>query len=192
MSASVAAEWSPEALGSTGTSRAAIADMRAFLPAFRRHGVFALRAAGASSWGDEDAVRLFGAGGSGPPFAGASFDRDAIGLIRGFDNADVVGPRAIVLNADYRVPLAWIERGAGTVPVLLRSVHGAVFADAGAAWTARYTREARRMAVGLEISADVVVGYAVPFTVASGVAWRHDPTGRSNGAALFARIGRAF
>jgi Tol biopolymer transport system component len=192
VSASVAAEWSPEAFGSTGTSRAAIADVRAFLPLFPRHGVLALRGAAASSWGDENAVRTFGAGGSGPLFVGASFDRDAVGLIRGFETGDAVGTHAAVLNADYRVPLVWIERGAGTLPVLLRSLHGALFADAGAAWTTRYTRDARRASVGFEVSADIVVGYSVPFTLASGVAWRHDPTGRETGAALFARVGRAF
>lgn len=192
VSASLSTEWSPEGLGSSGTSSAAIADVRAFLPAFPLHGVFALRAAGASAWGDENAVRQFGAGGSGPRFAGASFDRDAIGLIRGFETGDVAGTRTVVLNADYRVPLAWIERGAGTWPFFLRSVHGALFADAGAAWTTRYARDRRRASVGLELSADVVVGYSVPFTLASGIAWRHDPTGRATGAAFFARVGRAF
>ena len=32
----------------------------------------------------------------------------------------------------------------------------------------------------------------VPLTLAAGIAWRFDPTRASRGAALFARIGRAF
>jgi hypothetical protein len=191
-SVSLSSEWSPEALGSTGSSRAIIADVRAFVPAVPKHGVLALRGAGAAAWGDEEAVRQFGAGGSGPPFAGTSFSRDAIGLIRGFDTGDASGAYAVAFNADYRVPLAWIERGAGTWPLLLRSVHGALFADAGAAWTTRYTRESRRASAGFELSADVVVGYSVPLTLTAGLAWRHDPTGRASGTAVFARVGRAF
>jgi hypothetical protein len=192
VSASVAAEWAPEALGSSGDSRAITVDVRAFLPAQPRHGVFALRGAAASSWGDEDAVRVFGAGGSGRPAAGASFDRDAIALIRGFDSDDIVGRRAAVVNLDYRVPITWIERGAGTWPALLKSLHAAVFVDAGAAWNDHLSRRDRRASAGVELSADVVVGYVAPLTLASGIAWRHDPTRSERGATIFVRIGRGF
>lgn len=192
VTASLSGEWSPDALGATGTASAIVADFRAFLPAVPRHGVIAMRSAAAIAWGDDDAVREFGAGGSGPRFSGASFDRDAIGLVRGFDTADLTGQRAVVVNLDYRIPLAWIERGVGTWPFFVRSLHGAVFADAGAAWNNRLTRRDRRGSFGLEIASDVVIGYAVPLTVASGIAWRFDPTRSSRGAALFARVGRAF
>jgi len=96
------------------------------------------------------------------------------------------------VNADYRVPLAWVGRGVGTWPLFLRSVHGAVFADGGAAWSRRLTTRRTRASIGVELSADVVVGHALPLTFASGVAWRHDPTGAARGAAVFARAGRAF
>ena len=72
---------------------------------------------GASAWGDDAVRRLFSAGGGGPQSGGIGFDLDAIGLIRGFETDDVIGPRAAVVNADYRVPLAWIERGVGTWPL---------------------------------------------------------------------------
>jgi len=192
VTASVASELSPRSFGSTGDATAVIADLRGFLPAAPRHGVLAVRAAAAASWGDDNAVRVFGAAGSGPRVAGLSFNRDAIALIRGFDSDDVVGRRAVVLNADYRIPIVWIERGVGTWPVLLRSLHAAVFADAGAAWNERLTHERRRASAGVELSGDVVVGYFAPVTFASGLAWRHDPTGVNRGAVLFARVGRAF
>ena len=67
-----------------------------------------------------------------------------------------------------------------------------MFADGGAAWNDRLTRRDRRGSVGLEIASDVVIGYTVPLTLAAGIAWRFDPTRASRGAALFARIGRAF
>lgn len=189
---SAASEWSPSAFGSTGTATTIVLDARGLVPAFPRHGVFAVRGAGAASWGDEEAVRRFGAAGPGPRPAGASFDREAIALIRGFDDDEVVGRRAAVVNAEYRVPLTWIERGAGTWPFLLRSIHGAAFVDAGAAWDERLTSRSRRVSAGVELSADVVAGYVVPFTLSSGIAWRHDPTRSAQGAAFYARVGRAF
>jgi hypothetical protein len=49
-----------------------------------------------------------------------------------------------------------------------------------------------RVSAGAEIASDLVFGYAVPLTIAGGVAWRHDPTDRRGGAAVFARVGAAF
>lgn len=190
--ASIAAETSPEGLGATGTASTLVADLRAYIPAAPRHGIVALRGAAAGSWGDDDAVRVFGATGSGAQSPVVGFGRDAIGLIRGFADDDVIGARAVVVNADYRLPLAWIERGVGTWPLLLRSLHAAAFVDAGAAWNERLTDRRRRTSAGLELSADVVLGYFLPVTFASGVAWRHDPTGIVHGPAFFARVGRAF
>ena len=185
-------EWTRKGLGATGNAGAVIVDGRGYLAAGRRHAAIAVRAAGASAWGDRRVRRLFGAGGSGSQSGGLAFDLDAIALVRGFETGDVTGRRAAVVNADYRVPLAWIERGLGTWPLFARSLHGAVFADVGAAWNSRLSRNDRRASVGVELSADIVLGYSLPLTAAAGAAWRHDPTGRSQGAALFARIGRAF
>ncbi|MBA2302986.1 MAG: hypothetical protein H0W08_10165 [Acidobacteria bacterium] len=190
--ATASGEWSARALGSSGNAGTAVVDVRGYLPAAPRHGVIAVRAAGAAAWGDDAATREFGAGGPGPSLPGFSFDRDTVALIRGFDTDDVIGRRVMVANADYRLPLAWIERGVGTWPLSLRSLHGAVFADGGAAWDARLVRRQTRASTGVEIAADLVIGYAVPVTVASGFAWRHDPTGAARGAAWFARVGRAF
>jgi hypothetical protein len=189
---SAGGEWIPRALGSTGTASAIVADARAFLPAAPRHGVLALRAAGATAWGNDTAVRTFGAGGAGREPLGVSFDRDAVGIIRGFAVDAVSGRRALVVNADYRLPLAWVERGVGTWPAFVRSMHGAVFVDAGAAGSQRLSRHQFRVSTGVELAADLVLGYVAPLTVAGGVAWRHDPTGASRGAAAFARLGRAF
>lgn len=191
-SLAAAVEWAPRAFGSTGDSRAVVADARAFLPAPLRHGVIALRAAAAASWGDDEAARVFGAGGPGRDAGGISFDRDAIGTIRGFDVDDAAGRRAVVVNADFRIPLAWVERGAGTWPVFARSFHGALFADGGAAWTDRLTRDGVRVSAGAELSADLVVGYVLPLTVTAGAAWRYDAALSAGSGALFARVGRAF
>lgn len=192
MTASLGAERSADILGATGSATTVVADVRLYLPAAPRHGVVALRAAGAASRGDETAVREFGAGGHGL-FGGGGFDRDAIGLLRGFDTDMLSGTRAVVLNADYRFPLVWVERGAGTWPLLVRSLHGAVFVDTGTAWSPTVSDPAVwRRSAGVEISSDLVVGHYLPLTVSTGVAWRHDPAGARGGAAWFARVGRAF
>ena len=191
-SLTASSEWTRKALGATGNGGAVIADGRAYVHVGPRHAALALRAAVAGAWGDPRVRRVFAPGGAGPQTGDIEFDLDAIALVRGFDTGDVNGSRAAVLNVDYRFPLAWIERGVGTWPLFLRSLHGAVFADAGAAWESRLTRRDRRASLGAELSADVVVAYSLPLTAAGGIAWRHDPTGRSRGATLFARIGRAF
>lgn len=178
--------------GDRGTATSVAGSARAYLGAWPRHGVVALRAAGATSRGDAQARRAFSAGGSGPRGGGFGIGVDAIGLLRGFDEGDLSGHSAAVVNADYRIPLGWPQRGPGTWPVFLRAVHGAVFVDAGRTWDDRDRDERWRRSIGGELSLDLVLGGYAPVTVAGGVAWRHDPSRRADGVAVFARIGRAF
>ena len=76
--------------------------------------------------------------------------------------------------------------------VFVRSLHGAGFFDIGHAWRADFDLGDARLSAGAELSMDVVVGYGLPLTLTSGIAWRHDGTGRESGPVAFARIGRAF
>ena len=189
-----ATEWTRTALGADGNAAAALVDARAFRRLGPRHATVAARFAAARGWGDEPVRRVFAAGSSSPASSpGLDFDLDAVALLRGFETRDAVGDRAVVLNLDYRFPLAWVERGVGTWPLFLRSVHGAVFADAGAAWDgATSARAGRRASTGVELSADLVIGYSFPLATTIGVALRHDPSGRSRGPTVFGRVGRAF
>jgi hypothetical protein len=151
----------------------------------------AARASAAAYWGDRDGALFFTATGHGPQPAGFGFGRDAIGLVRGFDDGEAVGTRAATLNLDYRAPIRRVDRGAGTVPVFVRVLHGAVFVDAGHAWTGRTRWADARVSIGAELSADAVVGFALPVTLTAGAAWRRDGGG-PRGIAVFGRIGRAF
>ena len=103
-----------------------------------------------------------------------------------------MGPRALVANLDYRFPIGRIQRGAGTLPVFLRTIHGAVFADVGHAWERDFRSADLRRSFGAELSFDVVLGYAFPITFTTGAAWRDDGAARRRDATAFARIGRAF
>ena len=185
-------EMTRRALGAGGDGTALTLDARAYLPVFPRHGVVAARIAGATASGDRSVRRRFSAGGAGPQPAGFNFGSDAIGLLRGFDEDAIVGNHAVTANLDYRLPLASIQRGIGTLPFFLRTAHAAVFADAGHAWTSDFRWADLRSAIGAEISLDTVVGYSVPLTFTAGASWRSDPVTGHRGFAAFGRVGRAF
>jgi hypothetical protein len=181
-------ELARDAFGSDGNAGAATADLRGYIPVWPQHGVLAMRLAGATSWGDERARRLFSASGNGPQPGGLRFGSDAIGLLRGVSDDDIVGEHAATMSADYRVPIRRLDRGIGTLPFFARVVHGAVFLDAASAWDRSFRRAGIHTAIGGEVSLDAVVGYVLPVTFTAGAAWRS----HHRGAAIFARIGRAF
>lgn len=178
--------------GAARRAGAGTVEARHYWRAFPRHAVVAARVAAATTWGDRDLTRVFEASGAGPQGAGFDFGSASIALLRGFRAADVFGRHAAVVNLDYRFPLAWPQRGAGTLPLMVRSLHGALFVDAGHAWDATFRAGAVRRSFGAELSADTVLGYSLPLTMTAGAARRDDPSGRRRGWAAFARVGRAF
>jgi hypothetical protein len=179
------------ALGSPGNAGSVVADWRGYRRLGGRHRVLAVRAATATSWGDEAVRRDFDPGGSDPAGGGFAFGADAIGLLRGFDD-DLRGWHAAVVNVDYRFPIRRVERGIGTLPLFVRAVHGAVFTDVGEAWNRNFRAGALRVSSGIELSVDTVLGYALPATITAGAAWRHDGAGKEKGVTAFGRIGYAF
>lgn len=184
------AEFTSDALGADGDATAFTLDARQYVRAWPRHAVIAARIAGAWSGGDEPARRTFSAAGNGPQPGGFAIDTDAIGLMRGYDESDVAGSRAAVANLDYRFPIASLQRGAGTFPLFIRTVHAALFADVGNGWNGTFKAADLRKSFGAELSADVVLGYALPVSLTAGVAVRDDRARRD--VVGFARIGRAF
>jgi WD40-like Beta Propeller Repeat len=189
-SATLSSELTREALGGDGNASALIADVRHYQAAWPRHGVVAVRAAAAGSWGDDRVRRRFAASGDNGQSGGFRFGVDAIDLVRGFET----GPartRAAVVNVDYRVPLWRIQRGVGAWPFFARTLHAAVFVDVGHTWDVEPRLADARRSAGAELSLDTVLGHVLPLTVAAGAAWRHDG-GRGSEAAVFARVGRAF
>jgi Tol biopolymer transport system component len=183
----------PRAFGSFGDATTFTADARAYLQGFGRHHVVAVRGAAGVSSGDVDARRNFHLGGAQPNSSVIDTGRNAISLLRGFSSDTFAGSHVALVNADYRWPIARPQRGAGTWPVMLHTVHAALFADAGHAWTRSFRAAAMKTSVGGELSADVVAGYSFRFTAAFGAAWGHDGGGAiRDRATVYARIGRAF
>jgi hypothetical protein len=187
-SATAATEITREAWGSEGNAVAMTVDARGYVPVWPRHAVVAARGAAALTWGDDRARRVFSASGDSPQPGGFRFGSDAVGLLRGVADDEVIGRRAAVINLDYRLPVRRIDRGWGTVPVFARVLHAAAFVDVAHAWNERFTGRDATVSVGGELSLDAVIGFRLPVTVTTGAAWvSHD-----RGFSAFGRIGRAF
>ncbi len=189
----VTAELIRRALGSSGDATAVTADARIYAPALASHHVLAVRLAGGRSSGDGTIGRTFHLGGATPNLDPLTFGRDAISLLRGFPADTFAGSHVAVMNADYRWPIARPQRGIGTWPLFVHTLHGAVFADAGHAWTRAFDAHDLKSSAGAELSFDLVAAYSVPFTATVGAAWGRDGSRTvANGTTVYVRIGRAF
>jgi hypothetical protein len=186
-------EFFRPAFGADGTADATAVDARVYVPLGKRQSVLAIRAAGAVSRGDVGVRRVFRLGGAdGNPVVGA-FGSDAISLLRGFEDDVIGGTHVALVNAELRVPLAWPQRGIGTWPIFLRSVHATVFADVGHAWTGASRWDDRKTGLGAELSANVIAGFGLPLTWTVGAAWGHDRSRvLREGREIYVRLGRSF
>jgi hypothetical protein len=173
----------PAGQSSAGT---ATADARVYLPGLAAHHVVAVRAAGGASSGDGDLRRTFLLGGPGPDLGVLDFGHDAFSVLRAFPIHAFSGTRVALLNADYRWAIARPQRGIGTWPLMLHTVHAAVFADAGHVWTTDFRAHDLKTSVGAELSLNLIGGYAFPFTLTAGGAWGHDGADGADHRAAYA------
>jgi hypothetical protein len=187
------ADLARRALGSSADASTMTADGRVYWSPFRHHQVIAIRLAGGVSMGDATVGRTFHLGGAQSNVATLDFGRNAISLLRGFGSDTFAGSRVALMNADYRWPLARPQRGHGTWPFFLHTIHAAAFADVGHAWNRRFDSRDLKSSLGGELSFDVVAGYSVRFTTAVGAAWGRDGS-RSvpNSGTVYVRLGHAF
>lgn len=189
----IAAEFTRRAFGASGDATTVTADARAYLPGFGRHHVLALRAAGGVSRGDAGVTRGFVLGGGGSNPTAGTLDSDGATLLRGFAANTFAGRHVALVNVDYRIPLIRPQRGIGAWPVMLHTLHAAVTADAGHAWTRRFDSRAIKTSIGAELSANLVLGYYLPVTVAAGAAYGRDGGGTiGSGLSAYTRVGYAF
>ena len=182
-----------QSLGSFADATTTTGDARAYLPGFAPHHVVALRIGGGASIGDPTVGRTFLMGGDSPGDGVVDLSSDAFALMRGFEPNTFAGSHVAIANAEYRWPIARPQRGHGTWPLFLHTLHAAVFADAGYAWTRAFDRYDIKSSAGAQLSADFVAGFYAPFTVSVGAAWGHDGGGRlSDRATVFFRVGKGF
>ena len=179
--------------GSFADATTTTGDVRAYLPGLAPHHVVALRLAGGASAGESTVGRTFLLGGDSPGDGVVDLGSGAFTLLRGFRPNTFAGSHVAIVNAEYRWPIARPQRGLGTWPLFLHSVHAAVFADAGHAWTRTFRGDAIKSSAGAHISTDVVAGYFAPLTATLGAAWGHDGSGLvADRVTVYFRVGKAF
>jgi hypothetical protein len=193
MAAGATVELVRSGRGAFAEGRIVSGDVRTYLPGLASHHVIAVRASGATSNGNPLAARTFVLGGDSVAEAVVDFDGDAFSLLRGFAPNTFAGTHVALVNAEYRWPIARPQRGVGTWPVFLHSIHAAVFADAGHTWTGQFRSRAIKTSAGAQLSADIVAGYFAPFTITGGIAFGHDGSGLiDDRITAYFHVGRSF
>jgi hypothetical protein len=113
----------------------ATAELRQYVvnPLIPNH-VFAVKLGGGYTLGANQFLGNYQLGGTVGDSAFVSVP-DATRMLRGYARRADVGDRYWLTSAEYRLPIAQIQRGFGTLPVYARNVSGAFFVDAGNAFT---------------------------------------------------------
>jgi hypothetical protein len=106
-------------------------------------------------------------------------------IMRGYPTGTFLGRSLANYDLEYRFPITEINRGAGTTPLFLRQLHGAVVNDGisvdGYAFNSK-TQAFEKVSnkwktfwdTGVELKADITLGYQLPLTVYGGVYWPWD------------------
>lgn len=162
---------------------------------WRGHQVLALRLSGGASAGGLGRLGAFRIGGlrDQPDVIQSFLRRDGYfegGALRGFGPNQFAGTYYFVVNNEYRVPLADLERGLGALPLYLRRVTAIPFADLGAAWSGRLTRQALRWSLGASLVFSFRIGYRETVDLFLSYARGFDPAGDLN--SFRALIARSF
>ncbi len=106
---------------------------------------------------------------------------DTAVTLRGYPPNAFRGQRAATAGLEYRFPLLDLQRGGKTAPFFFRRLHGAVFAEGGAAWDEDFDSDAIHSGVGGELRFDMVLGYFLPVTLRLVVARGLDDDGELQG-----------
>jgi hypothetical protein len=190
---SVGADYAGPELGSEWTLTAFSGRLTGYfrLP-WADHHVLAASAAGGISSGTYARRGLYYTGGfvDTPPLdpflSGVS---QSAFVLRGYESAQFIGSQYSLVNAEYRFPLAYIDRGVSTLPVFLRGISGAVFADYGGAFNEVDLNdpwESYHLGLGAELWVSLVIGYYAGANLRFGYARGMDSDAPDNGHFYFA------
>ncbi|HUJ24411.1 MAG TPA: LpqB family beta-propeller domain-containing protein, partial [Myxococcales bacterium] len=91
-------------------------------------------------------------------------------ILRGYEIDAFAGEEYVLGTAEYRFPIWDVQAGAWTLPVYLRRLHGALFADVGDAFTAGRRDFRLHAGAGAELRAEVVLGWILPADLRFGCA----------------------
>lgn len=105
-------------------------------------------------------------------------------VMRGYLNGQFLGKTLYNGTFEYRFPLAYWYRGAGTSPLFIRRLHAAAVADGAMVDGFSYNKDLEVYervektksfwSAGAELKADVTLGYHLPFTFFMGYYWPLD------------------
>jgi outer membrane protein assembly factor BamA len=156
--------------------------------------VLALRAAAGASFGQRFRYGSFRLGGN---YGESSFYvlPDEIISLRGWPVAATSGDWYYLGSTEYRFPIWRVDRGASTLPIFIRSIHGAVFTDIGSAFDNPDQAEAPLVGSGAEIRITSIIGWGLPIQARLGFATGWSPAGGiepSSPSAWYSRIGSSF
>jgi hypothetical protein len=194
---STAVDYAGRATASESTLTALSARASGYVPIpWARHHVLALAATGGVSMGTYPRRGFYFTGGyTNLPIIDAyvSGIRQGAFVLRGYEPAQFVGRSYNLYNAEYRFPIATVDRGVSTLPVFLRVIDGAVFADYGGAFNQLDPRdplESYHLGVGAELWLQIVVGYFAAGNLRLGVARGTDS--EAPGLQLYGAVSSAF
>ena len=166
----------------------ATADLRAYHRLFSDTDTLAVRVGAGTTFGEPAFDRSFAVGGFPD---GSLFDvvQTNHSVLRGYAQDAFRGRRFAHANAEYRVPLAHPERGFRTLPIFLRHLHAAAFADAASAWSGALRLDDVKYGAGAAVGVDFSAGPGLAFTLTAGVAHGFSD---SRSARPYFRTGLAF
>ena len=181
------------ALGSDVSLTKASADARAYVRLFGETDTLALRLGGGTTFGRPSFTRSYAVGGF-PDGSLLDVVRTNPAVLRGYPQNGGADPRFtgrnfVAGNLEYRFPLVRPQRGWRALPVFLRHLHGAVFADVGHAWTGEFRMGDVKTGLGAALGADTSLGHVLPFTGVLGVARGLADRGETE---VYFRVGLAF
>ncbi|MEO7036928.1 MAG: hypothetical protein ABI548_23465 [Polyangiaceae bacterium] len=177
LSLGIGLDEAAHALGSESTLTAlgGVATAYQLLP-WGQHHVLALGLSGGTSLGTYSRRGLYSTGG----FVDASlYDeynsviRQSAFVLRGYAPGQFIGTAYNLLNAEYRFPLLYADRGISTLPVFLRTLSGVVFFDYGGAYNSldpSHPFRALHGSVGAELWIDAITGYFIQSNLRVGLA----------------------
>ncbi len=82
--------------------------------------------------------------------------------------ADLRGRRMALIEAEWRFPIALIERGFMVPPIGLHQIHGKLIYNWGESWDQDSNVPALRRGAGIEITTELVLGYWLPMNLRFG------------------------
>jgi len=192
-SLAVSLDEAAEALGSESTLTAigGVATAYQLMP-WGSHHVLALALSGGTSTGSYVRRGLYSTGGFVDESLYDSYNsviRQSGFVLRGYAPTQFIGTSYNLLNAEYRLPLIYADRGLSTLPIFLRTISGVLFFDYGGAYyqvDPKKPFDAFHGSIGAELWLDAITAYFLQSNLRLGVAHGldHDAPGYQTYAVL--------